>query len=185
MIKISVDDGCLSDVRLAELCQKYEIPCTFYLPVEMRSLAYDNNYLPLTHYDAQQIADNFEIGSHTLTHRHLTKIPFNEALLEIVDSKKILQHIYNVNIKKFAPPRGYTSEELTKITLIEYDSQRLTKGIDSEGNKLVHVHPKSGANDEKPWRECLTVDTHLWMHSYDLDRFNLWKELEEFLYATN
>lgn len=176
-MRISVDDGCASDVRLADLCKKYEIDCTFYWPVEMRSLAYDNGYLPLTHYDAQQIADNFTIGSHTLTHRHLTKIPFNEALLEIVDSKKILQHIYNVQIDKFAAPRGYTNEELTVITLQEYKSQRLTK---EPG--LVHVHPRSGANNELYWREAITGDTkECWLHTWELDRFNLWEELEDFL----
>lgn len=176
-MKISCDDGCASDVRLAELCNKYEIECIFYWPVELRSLAYENGYEPLTHYDAQQIADNFEIGSHTITHRHLTRIPFNEAVMEILDSKTILQDIYGKKVTKFCPPRGYTSEELTKITLEKYKEQRLTKQ-----SNLVHVHPKSGANEEKPWRECINENTEeIWCHSYELNRFNLWEELEDVL----
>lgn len=180
---ISCDDGCASDVRLAELCNKYEIDCTFYWPVEMRSLAYANGYKPLSHYDAQQIADNFTVNSHSITHRHLTKIPFEEAIQEIADSKKILESIYSIEIDSFCFPRGYTNDELNKVVLDSgYTSYRLTKGLDHEGNKLVHVHPKSGANDERPWRECITENTHLWLHSFDLDRHQLWDELEEVLH---
>lgn len=177
-MRISADDGCASDVRLAELCTKYGIDCVFYWPVEMRSLAYANDYKPLSHYDAQQIADNFTLGSHTITHRHLTKIPVSEAILEIVDSKSILESIYNVKITKFAPPRGYTSDELTKITLQEYESQRLTKG-----KNLVHVHPNSGANDEKHWLDAVTEGTdEIWLHTWELNRFpEEWNNLENYL----
>lgn len=173
---ISCDDGCASDKRLADLCTKYDITCIFYWPVEWHSLAYSKGYAPLSYQDACLIAENHEIGSHGITHRYLTQIPEHEAMYEIEQSKEMLEDIFNVDVERFAPARGYTNDPLTEFTLRFYEKQRLTK---EPG--LVHIHPDSGANDNKPWIDCITADTkELWCHSYDLDRFNLWDELEEF-----
>lgn len=175
---MSIDDGCASDVRVADLAQKYEIETIFYLPVEWHSLAYDKGYAPLNYGDAFQIAQEFEIGSHTITHPHLTKLTFQEATYEIIASKTLLQQIFNTPIKKFCPPRGYTTPELTGVTLDHYDSQRLTKG-----KGLVHIHPDSGANYNIPWRDyAKSIDVQeIWGHSWEFDKYDLWDELEEFL----
>lgn len=176
-LRLSCDDGCASDVRLANLADKYEIPCTFYWPVEWRSLAYENGYEPLNMLQAYDIAQKHEIGSHTVTHRHLTILTELEAQIEILDSKYILEKLFGKQIIKFAPPRGYTNPELTEFTLEHYNSQRLTKGPN-----LVHIHPNSGANANRPWQDCINEDTkELWCHSWELDKYGLWEELEEFL----
>lgn len=175
---LSVDDGCASDLRVADLARKYEIETIFYWPVEWYSLAFDKGYTPLSIDEAYDIAGHFEIGSHGLTHRYLTQIGLDEAKMEIWESKIRLMKMFDQPINSFCFPRGYSNEVLNTFTLNHYKSYRLTKGLDSYGNKLVHVHPNSGANDNKPWRECITENTHLWMHSFDLDRFSLWDELE-------
>lgn len=178
-MRISIDDGCASDVRIADLCKKYEIECIFYWPVEWRSLAYEKGYEPLTILEAYKISQDFEVGSHTVTHRHLTDLSEHDAQVEIADSKFMLEALFNQKITKFCPPRGYTNEALTDYTLDLYKSQRLTKG-----KGLVHIHPDSGANDNKPWRECITDDTtEIWAHSWEIDKYNLWEELEGFLHA--
>lgn len=179
MIRLSVDDGCASDLRVAEIAIKYKIDCTFYLPVEWRSLAYENGYEPLTYVEALQLARNFTIGSHTVTHRHLTKIPLEDAYVEIYDSQVMLQSLFNQPIEKFCAPRGYTNEKLTDYTLGIYKSQRLTKG---EG--LVHIHPNSGANGNIHWLEyAKTHDiTEAWCHSWELNKYpDEWINLENFL----
>lgn len=176
-IKLSCDDGCASDVRVAELARKYGIECTFYWPVEWHSLAYENGYEPLDWWEARKIAQQFEIGSHTITHRHLTKLKPDDAFMEIYHSKFMLEALFECEVTKFCPPRGYTNLGLTALTLVNYDSQRLTKGPG-----LVHIHPNSGANDNRPWRECIDENTtEIWGHSHEFDRFNLWGELEEVL----
>lgn len=181
-LRISVDDGCASDVRVAELATKYGIECVFYWPIEHRSLAYENGYKPLSYTDQLNIAHKFEVGSHTCTHRHLTKIDVDEAYLrEIMESKLLLKMMFHKEIKKFCPPRGYVNDELVRRILIHYDSYRLTKGPG-----LVHIHPNSGANNNKPWRECVDENTtELWMHSWELDRYpEEWDNLENFLKNT-
>src|SRR3990167_3211326 len=102
---ISADDGCASDLRLFGLARKYNIPITFYWPVEWHSLAYEKEYQPLRYSDALMISKSAEIGAHTITHRLLTKIPLNEAYYEIDQSKIILEKMFSKKITKFAPPR--------------------------------------------------------------------------------
>ena len=180
-MRISVDDASDSDVRVAELAAKYQIETTFYWPVEWHSLAYSKGFEPLLFSEAVDIASNFRIGSHTISHSLLTKIPIEQAKYEISESKPMLEDLLGVEIDSFCPPRGYTTPELSEYILEIYDTQRLTRGYDSSGNKLVHVHPDSGANNNLYWTDCIIENSHLWMHSFELDRFSLWEELEEVL----
>lgn len=180
-MRMSVDDGCRSDLRLADLATKYEFDLIVYLPVEWQLLAYDKEYQPLTYDEAYSLAKEFEVGSHTITHRHLTKLPAHEAEEEISESKVMLEQLFNIEVSKFAPPRGYTNDSLTEFTLRFYEKQRLTKGKD-----LVHIHPNSGANGNKHWLDAITQDTkELWCHSWELDKFNMWDELEDYLRSNN
>lgn len=181
MLKLSCDDGCASDVKVADLCNKYELQCIFYIPVEWHSLAHDMGYKPLEFSELEEINNTFEIGSHSITHRHLTKIPEDEAIYEIEESGHILSHMISKEVKSFAPPRGYLNPHLTKHAEAIYDNIRLTRG-----KNLVHVHPNSGANDNQDWK-ILAIqkmndgDIELWLHSWEIDKFNMWDELDEFI----
>lgn len=176
--RISCDDGCASDMRLAELCMKYMFDdVVFYIPAEWNSLAHAHGYKPLMLGEVEALASRFELGGHTITHRHLTAIPSYEAKYEIIVGTSIMEQLFNVKITKFCAPRGYTNPELTEFTLAHYELQRLTKGPG-----LVHIHPDSGANNNRPWRDCIDENTtELWCHSWELDKYDLWKELEEVL----
>lgn len=177
-IILSVDDASSSDRKIALMAHKYDIECIFYWPVEWHSLAYDKGYEPLAYSDAFWISRNFEVGSHTITHRHLTSIPQKEAEYEIRYSQDMLEHQFGVSIDRFAPPRGYTNDLLTEYTMRFYKKQRLTKG-----QGLLHIHPNSGANDYMPWREyAKTHDiTEAWGHGHEFDRYNMWDEIEEWM----
>lgn len=183
---LSVDDGCASDVKVAELAKANNLQCTFYIPVDWHSLAYENGYEPLTYPQANTIASEFEIGSHTITHRHLTKLSIDEVEKEVIESRYILMALFDQPIKKFCYPRGYTNPEITSIVFnkASYSEDRLTKGTDPQGYKLVHVHPDSGANDNRRWQDVALENeyVHLWFHSWELDKYDLWRELEGFLY---
>lgn len=176
-IKISVDDGCVSDLRLAELCERYKIPLIIYLPIEWHSLALDKGFQPLAFNQAYQLAFKHQLGAHGITHRYLTQIPVDEAKYEIEYSGLMLQNLMSVPISHFAPPRGYLTPELKNYAQELYTSVRMTKA-----DNLVHIHPNSGANGNKSWLDAITDKTkELWCHSWELDKFNLWPELEAFL----
>lgn len=180
-MRLSVDDGCASDVRVADLAQKYEIETIFYWPVEWHSLAYENGYKPLSFNEAHTISKSFEIGSHTITHRHLTTLSNDDLVDEIGESMVMLSQLFNKKITKFASPRGYSNEEIDMLIDGFYESHRKTK---QPG--LVHIHPNSGVNNNRPWRDCVDENTEeLFCHSWELDKYNLWDELEQFLKEQN
>lgn len=52
------------------------------------------------------LAEGQEIGSHTLTHPHLTQIPLEQARKEIFDSKKLLEDRFGREIRHFCYPYG-------------------------------------------------------------------------------
>lgn len=181
-ISLSIDDGCASDLRIAEMADRYEIDTTFYWPVEWTTLAFDNGYIPLTYNDALSISRRYEVGSHTITHRRLTRISPDEAKHEILGSKLMLERLFGRKITKFCPPRSYTNEELSAFTLRFYKSQRLTKG-----KGLVHIHPNSGVNENMNWIDYFDTiyensnHIELWGHSWEFDELNLWGDIERFL----
>lgn len=179
-MRISVDDGCASDVRLAELCERFNIKLIIYLPAEWKTYAKLKGFTPLSVKQAQELAYKHEIGSHTITHPLLTGIRTSEAEYEIQMSKILLQSRFGRPVLKFAPPRGYINNYLLNYAKQFYNEIRLTRG-----ENLVHIHPDSGANNNRDWRDCINDNTkELWCHSWELDKFNLWKELEEFLEST-
>ncbi len=53
-----------------------------------------------------------EIGSHAITHRDLTAMPFDTAVCEIGDSRRMLEDMTGVEVRSFAPPYGSSSDVL-------------------------------------------------------------------------
>ena len=71
--------------------------------------------------DAAQIKDwlaaGHQIGSHTLTHPFLTRIPPAQAREEIMASKKKLEDLFGVAIKHFCYPYGDWNEQTRDLVL--------------------------------------------------------------------
>jgi peptidoglycan/xylan/chitin deacetylase (PgdA/CDA1 family) len=61
------------------------------------------------------VKEGVEIGSHTLTHPFLTKIPPAEARREIEDSKKLLEDKLGVEVKGFCYPYGDHNAEVVEM----------------------------------------------------------------------
>lgn len=176
-MRVSIDDACALDTRVVGMCLKYGHEVILYVPVEWHGLARAKGYEPIDYFKLRELAKHVEIGSHAITHTYLTNLDKNEAKFEIYASKYILQDMFDTLVTKFCPPRGYTNTELSEWTLTHYDSQRLTKG-----KNLVHVHPNSGVNDNKHWLDCLTDETEeIWGHSWEIQKYNEWSNLEKVL----
>ena len=199
-ITISCDDGCDSDYKLAKLLEKYDLDATFYWPVDVQTLAFQKGWEPLTPAHEAYIARNFEIGSHTVSHRYLTKIPLKEAVGEIKDSKKILENKYDQNITKFCYPRGYSNPEMTQAVKdagYSYGRSTLIGHIGEDADPYfaaTAVHMGCPIREEykgmtwmdygyKLFEEAKEkdLDFHAWCHSWEIDRYNEWKNVEYFL----
>ena len=99
-VTISVDDGSGPDLRTAELLHKYGLQATFYVPAR-------NPERPvLGPFQVREMAERFEIGSHTLNHTPLKSISDEQASREIQEGKAWLEDVLGGSVISFCYPRG-------------------------------------------------------------------------------
>jgi len=108
IVTTSWDDGTITDLRLAELLEKYSIKGTFYIATSLS----DN---PLPKKDILALDKNFEIGAHTVNHADLITVSLSEAEIEIKDSKLYLEDLLGHNISMFCYPYGRYNDTIKKI----------------------------------------------------------------------
>jgi len=99
-VTISVDDGHPTDLRSAELLSKYSLPATFYVPAR-------NPERPvMSSTQMRQIAQQFELGGHTMNHVPLNSVPEDRVWLEISEGKAWLEDLLGKPARSFCYPRG-------------------------------------------------------------------------------
>ena len=114
IVTTSWDDGHKLDIRLANLLKKYGIKATFYISPE------DHEYKKedlLTNEEIKNLAKDFEIGAHTITHPHLSKISLMQADYEIRESKKYLEKVTGRNITSFCYPYGDYNQKIVQLVI--------------------------------------------------------------------
>lgn len=193
----SWDDGSVLDLKVAKLLLKYKLPGIFYIVV-------NNVGLPdfLSWDDIKWLDKNgFEIGSHTMTHPSDLKMVYDEDLkYEILSSKELLDSALGHPVKSFCYPRGrYDERVMRQVAEAGYLEARTTivGKIKPPEDKLethtsVHVYPNRKEYNGKDWVEFAEMmyrgakefeDTvfHLWGHSWEVEKYQQWEKLEEFL----
>ena len=58
----------------------------------------------------------FKIGSHSYSHKALTKLPFDSILSELNSSKKFLENKFNVTVTHFSYPFGFVNDGVKHLT---------------------------------------------------------------------
>ena len=180
----SWDDGKKQDIRLADLLRQYEIPATFYIP----------NSTELSDNDIKGLSKEFEIGGHTVNHIPLTDLSKTDANWEVKWNKKWLQDIIGRPVTSFCYPKGYYTERDVEIVKgAGFKEARTVKRLNTKEPKnkfeietTIHVYPNH--EDQGDWlakaKEIWNTEPeyfHLWGHSFELDKYSLWEELEDFL----
>ena len=99
-VTISIDDGDVTDARTAELLQKYGLPATFYVPARNP----ERPVMPTS--QVRELADQFEIGAHTLNHAPLKALSDAKAWSEIFDGKQWLEDTIGMPAISFCYPQG-------------------------------------------------------------------------------
>jgi len=107
IVTTSWDDGTITDLKLAELLEKYGVKGTFYIPKFI-----DN---PLPKKDIMAIDRKFEIGAHSVSQPDLTKVSLSEAKRQIEDSKTYLEDLLGHSIPMFCYPYGRYNEIVKKL----------------------------------------------------------------------
>ncbi len=100
-ITTSWDDGHPSDLRVAELLDKYGMQGTFYVPTVNRE-----GRPVMSGSEIRQLASRFEIGGHTRDHAVLTECAPAEAEMQIRENRDYLGDLLGAEIAGFAYVRG-------------------------------------------------------------------------------
>ena len=186
----SWDDGHKKDLGLADLLKQYNIPAIFFIP----------NTTQLSEENIKQLAEDFEIGAHSTTHPEDIKLLCGQRLrYEIRFNKMWLEKIINKNIDWFCYPKGrYNEETIVALKHIGFKYARTTLVMNTDLPRdnfriatSVHVYPNRKEYAGRHWLEVAKAlweeaknkkdgVFHLWGHSFELDRYNLWNELEDF-----
>jgi L-malate glycosyltransferase len=205
IVTTSWDDGHKLDLRLAKLLKKYNIAATLY--VSPLNSEFNKEEL-LTAENVRNISRDFEIGAHTMTHPHLPKISLENVKKEIVGSKKFLEKILNKKISAFCYPYGEYNDNIKKIVkdsgfnIARTTNRFSTDTVDDRFESPTTIHAYTHLLDLKNLGLLLkfrTIDWeslakkqfnyvlnnggvfHLWGHSWEIEKFNSWKKLENVL----
>jgi len=210
MVTTSWDDGTITDLKLAELLEKYRLKGTLYV-----SKFIDN---PLPKKDIIAIDKKFEVGAHSLNHLDLTKVSSAQARREIEGSKIYLEDLLGHSVPMFCYPDGRYNEAIKKM--VKDSGFMAARTCDPRGFNLpedpYQWHVTLFASNGSPlmalriWRKArlwtvsalldwesrakLLFDLalqkggiyHIYGHSVEFERNNGWDKLERVLnYVSN
>jgi peptidoglycan/xylan/chitin deacetylase (PgdA/CDA1 family) len=123
-IVISFDDGFRDTYEHAcPVLREVNFPATFFLISGL--VGKKNSWMTAEGYPNAALMDwdeiemlqrqNFEIGSHTVSHRDLTGLSMADARIEIQDSKRMLEDRLGVAVDYFAYPYGRYCDETCEL----------------------------------------------------------------------
>jgi peptidoglycan/xylan/chitin deacetylase (PgdA/CDA1 family) len=113
-LSFTFDDGTTSQFSNARpLLQRYGMSGTFY--IISGSVGLNSWYM--TANQVRELANGgAEIGSHTVTHPHLSQVSSTDAMYELADSKRYLEGLVGKSVEQFASPFGdYNAAVLDQI----------------------------------------------------------------------
>ncbi len=125
VVTTSWDDGDPLDLKLAEMLTTAGIAATFYVPIHREGHPL---MTPLQLRDLQAVG--VEIGSHTVNHVEVTRIPAATARREIAESKDRLEQILQNRVTSFCYPNGsFSAATAALVAESGYESGRTTVGL--------------------------------------------------------
>lgn len=105
------------------------------------------------------IKEGIEIGSHSITHSHLTQIPLKEAKKEIENSKKIIEDKTGKEVKYFCYPYGDFNKKIMQL-------------VEESGYELAVVTPSKKIKNTK----LSMIRTGIYGHNNLLSyRIKIWR----------
>jgi peptidoglycan-N-acetylglucosamine deacetylase len=130
IVTTSWDDGHELDEKLAGLLADHGFAGTFYISPRTAEIP---SYLRLRPRSLCELANRFEIGSHTLTHPKLTRLPPWEAEREIKLGAEALQEIISRPVTSFCYPYGaYRPEHVGLVRAAGLRVARTTRRFSTE-----------------------------------------------------
>jgi len=159
LVSITFDDGWRNIYTNGlPLLQKYNIPSTQYLLTETTSYP---DYMTIAMMREFQTKGH-EIGSHTVSHAHLSQLSAAQLATELSNSQTFLRNNFGAQTaKNFATPYGeYNDSVITSIQQY-YRSHRSTDvGYNSKDNfNIYNIKVQNVTNETTPAQVKAWVDT--------------------------
>jgi peptidoglycan/xylan/chitin deacetylase (PgdA/CDA1 family) len=121
----SIDDGHPSDLKMAELLVKNELEGTFFIPIKNRE-----GIAVMSCSQIRDIAQIFEVGSHTYDHRFLNTASIGQAHFQVKEGKKILENMLGKRLAGFCYPGGkYRQEHVNLVRAAGFEYARTTTNL--------------------------------------------------------
>ena len=130
-ITTSWDDGHPLDLRLAELLHKYDLPGTFYIPL-------DNTLPVLTPSQICELSAEFEVGAHTVHHCDLLTMPDYVSRREITDCKSKLEQICGRPCTAFCFPKGHFRQ--SHVRRVREAGYRTARTVELMSLEMPRIH---------------------------------------------
>lgn len=192
-VTFSFDDGITQDISLIELCNKYNVKCTFNLNSELlgkHDIIKRENQM-ISHYkidpsDVKKVYEGHEVAVHTLTHQNLTKLSEEEIIRQVECDRINLENLVGYDVVGMAYPCGginnndYVADVIKNNTKIKY--ARTITDTDSfatrgniyrfDPNVNCFTNNKRLMELAKQFIECdaeKPMIFYIWGHSYELD----------------
>lgn len=110
---LTFDDGYKSFLKAANILNDFGFTATFFITKDWCK----NRPNFLSHSGIKELGLIQEIGSHTVSHSNLTKIPLNSIRYELLESKKWIEDILQDNIYSLSIPGGFINSKVIKTAL--------------------------------------------------------------------
>jgi peptidoglycan/xylan/chitin deacetylase (PgdA/CDA1 family) len=124
-VTTSWDDGHELDAKLAALLADHGCNGTFYVSPQSHEISAEKR---ISNTALSDLATEFEVGGHTLTHPHLTRLSPSDALAEITDGKRALEDVVGKPVTSFCYPYGaYRPEHAEMVTAAGFRVGRTTQ----------------------------------------------------------
>ncbi|MBQ3021961.1 MAG: polysaccharide deacetylase family protein [Clostridia bacterium] len=199
-LTLSYDDGVDQDIRLMKILDDNGIKCTFNISAgrfAKEGTTYPDDKICGRLMSKSQAINLYknsghEVAIHGYTHPHLTNIPTNHAMYEIIEDRKELEKTFDTLVRGCAYPFGAFNDDVVKIlelAQIKYarttistnkftmpsDWLRLDPTCHHKSAQLMELAEKFVELDPKGANLF-----YVWGHSYEFDQDNNWDVIENF-----
>lgn len=187
---LSYDDGKITDRKLIDIFNQYDLKATFHLNSAMFNKVEGHRYPYVSEEEIKSLYQGHEIASHTCSHPTLTRIPITNIVKEIVEDRMQLEKINNTIIRGVSYPNGEYNEQVERVVEqcgIAYARTTKNTYCFEMPSQFLRWHPTCHHKEALPYVEQFVHSTdsqrmqllYVWGHSYEFDRDNNWQLIEQ------
>lgn len=158
IVCMTFDDGAITQYEAFKLMEQYKTKGTFFI---ITNLIGEKGYLTVS--DIKDMERNgMEIGSHTASHKNLTKLSDEDLRKELLNSKKTLELILKNKVESISLPGGEYNQKVIK-ECFKYGYKIIrTSDIHLVTNEK-HIFPAIPIRDNFPLNNLRFLTSKRWL----------------------